>query len=71
MLECLEETFRNENLSPKFSLITKAPTIKEFCVKKFIRKNTVESFLRILYSFHSKFEPIYIEHNLISHVIVP
>ena len=53
------------------SLIAKAPTIKEFCVKKFIRKNTVESFLRILYSFHSKFEPIYIEHNLISHVIIP
>ena len=44
-------------------LINKNISIQEFCDKK-IRKNTVESFLKELYRFHSKFEPIYIKYNL-------
>ena len=45
------------------TLVPKMLTTQEFCHEK-IRKNTIERFIKELYIYHSKFEPIYAEFGL-------
>lgn len=53
------------------TLIPKVPSIHELCDQKIIRKNTIESFLKELYRYHSTFEPIYIQYDLDSEAMLP